>query len=430
MSIAFLVCVAMVFVMAILGAPIALSMLVSAIIYLFIQGQDIGLVAEQTLQGLYGSYILLAIPLFIATANIMNAGAITDRLLKFCMAMVGRFRGGLGYVDILQSVLFAGMSGSSVADAAGMGKVIITMAIRSGKTTPGYAAAVTAASSTICAVLPPSIPLVMYALVSNASIGYLFLGGVIPGLIMAVCMVGVHTWRAQTRKYGVEEPTPLRELPGITLQALPTLLLPFILMAGIYGGAYTPTEAAAIAALYALILAIVYRALNLRSLYEILLDTGKQTAAVGLMVGAAFMFNYIIANENVPSVAANYFAQASVDPLTFLIIVNILILIAGMFLDASAIVLILIPIFIPAAKALGIDLVHFGVVAVVNAMIGLVTPPLGMVLFVVNAVTRVPLIDIVREIIPFLAALIISLFVMVIFPETVLWLPRLMGYEG
>ena len=430
MSFAFLVSIALVLLLAIFGAPIALSMLVSAIVYLLIQGQDVGLVAEQTLQGLYGSYILLAIPLFIATANIMNAGAITDRLMRFCMAMVGRFRGGLGYVDILQSVLFAGMSGSSVADAAGMGKVIITMAIRSGKTSPGYAAAVTAASSTICAVLPPSIPLVMYALVSNASIGYLFLGGVIPGMIMAVAMVGVHTWRAQTRKYGVEEPTPMREMPGITLQALPTLLLPFILMAGIYGGAYTPTEAAAIAALYALILAFVYRALNLRSLYDIMLDTGKQTAAVGLMVGAAFMFNYIIANENVPSVAANFFASIEIDPLVFLIIVNVLILIAGMFLDASAIVLILIPIFIPAAKALGIDLVHFGVVAVVNAMIGLITPPLGMVLFVVNAVTRVPLIDIVREIIPFLVVLIISLFLMVVWPDTVLWLPRLMGYEG
>lgn len=430
MSVAFVVCIVLVLALATMGAPVALAMFASSIIYLIMLGQDLSLVAEQSLQGLYNSYILLAVPLFIATANIMNAGAITDRLLRFCMAMVGRFRGGLGYVDILQSVLFAGMSGSSVADAAGMGKVIITMAIKSGKTTPGYAAAVTAASSTICAVLPPSIPLVMYALVSNASIGYLFLGGVVPGILMAVGMVGIHTFIARRRNYGVEPPTPLREVPKITLEALPVLLLPFILMAGIYGGAYTPTEAAAIAALYALVLAFFYRALSLRSLFSIFLETGRSTAAIGLMIGAAFMFNYIIANENVPSFAASYFSNLEISPLAFLLIVNLLILLAGMFLDASAIVLILIPIFIPAAKALGVDLVHFGVVAVMNAMIGLVTPPMGMVLFVVNAATKVPLIDIVREILPFLAVLIVTLFAMVLVPDAVLWLPRVFGYQG
>lgn len=430
MSIAFVVCVVLALLLAAIGTPVALSMLVSSIIYLFMMGQDLSLVAEQALQGLYGGYILLAIPLFVATANLMNAGAITDRLLRFCVALVGSFRGGLGYVNILQSVLFAGMSGSSVADAAGMGKVIITMMIKSGKTTAGYAAAVTASSSTICAVLPPSIPLVMYALVSNASIGYLFLGGVIPGFVMALAMVAIHTYMARRRGYGVEPRTPLREMPRITLEALPALLLPFILMAGIYGGAYTPTEAAAIAALYALVLAVLYRALSLRSLFSVFLETGRSTAAIGLMVGAAFVFNYIIANENVPSFAAAYFSNLDITPLQFLIVVNILILLAGMFLDASAIVLIIIPIFIPAAQSLGVDLVHFGVVVVMNAMIGLVTPPMGMVLFVVNASSRVPLADIVREILPFLVALILALFAMVIWPDAVLWLPRMFGYAG
>ena len=431
MSIEFLWCLAALFALAAIGAPIAHAILVAALVYLAASGQSVGIAGKVMLDGLYNGFILLAVPLFILAANVMNAGTISDRLLAFCVALVGRFRGGLGHVNIIASLIFSGMSGSAVADAAGPGKIIIGMMTRSGQYARGYAAAITAASATIGPIIPPSIPMVLYALVSNSSIGYLFLGGIVPGLIMAAVLMVMNAIISHRRGFALEPAVPLRELPARTRAAMPALLMPAILLYGIYGGLTTPTEAAAVAAAYALVLAAgFYRALSLRGLWDILIESARSSAAVGLVIGGALVLNYVVASENIPGVMARALAGLEVHPLLFLLGVNLLLLALGCVLDATTLILVIIPLFLPAARELGIDLVHFGVVAVVNCMIGLITPPYGILLFVVTGVTRIPLIEIIREIWPFILALLLALGAMILFPGIVLMLPRQFGYEG
>ena len=431
MSYEFIICLILLFSLSAIGTPIAYAIFVGSCAYLWVGGQGIGLAGKVILDGLYSSFILLAVPLFIVAANIMNAGTISDRLLSFCVAVVGRFKGGLGHVNVVASIIFSGMSGSAVADAAGIGKIIINMMVKSGHYTRGYAAAITAASATIGPIIPPSIPMVLYALVSNSSIGYLFLGGIIPGILMGAVLMAMNSLIAIKRGYEPEESVPLQELPKITFNAFPALLMPIILLYCIYGGVTTPTEAAAVAAFYALILAsIFYRALSFSNFYRILVESARSSAAVGLVIGGALILNYIVASENIPDIIAGYLVGLDVSPLLFLIGVNILILLLGCILDATTLILVIIPLFLPSCRELGIDFVHFGVVAVVNCMIGLITPPYGVLLFVINAVSRIPLVEIIKEVIPFLFVLIIALFMMVSIPDLVLWLPRLFGYEG
>lgn len=424
-------CLLTLFFLAGIGTPIAYSIILSALVYLGVAGQDLALAGEQILAGLFESFVLLAVPLFIVAANIMNAGSISQRLLDFCVAAVGRFRGGLGHVNVVASLIFSGMSGSAVADAAGIGKVIVEMMTRSGKYSPGYAAAITAASATIGPIIPPSIPMVLYALVSNSSIGYLFLGGILPGLMMGIVLMAMNTYLSAKRGFALEEPVPLRALPRKTANAFPALLMPAILLYGIYGGVTTPTEAAAVAASYALILAtLFYRAMSLKALYSILVESARSSASVGVVIGGALILNYIVASENIPNMLAQQLVGLDISPLMFLLMVNLLLLLLGCVLDASTIILVIIPLFIPTCRELGIDLVHFGVVAVVNCMIGLITPPYGILLFVLNAVTKIPLVEIIREIWAFLAVLIFALLLLILFPDLTLWLPRVFGYAG
>ncbi len=431
MSGSFAAALIVLFGLAAIGTPIALGMIVAAVAYLAVKGQNLGLAAEQIIQGLYDSFVILAVPLFIAAANIMNAGTISERLLGFCTALVGRFRGGLGHVNVVASIIFSGMSGSAVADAAGIGKIIIGMMTRDGRYSPGYAAAITAASAVIGPIIPPSIPMVLYALVSDTSIGYLFLGGVFPGLLIGAVLMALNHHLARRRGFATEAPVPVAELPRITARAAPALLMPVILLYGIYGGVATPTEAAAIAAAYALVLsAAFYRALTWRSLYVTLSESARASASVGLLIGGALIFNYIVASENIPGAVSAAIQGIDISPLAFLIAVNVLLLILGCLLDASTIILVILPLFVPTCRALGVDLVHFGVVAVVNTMIGLVTPPYGILLFVISAVTGIPLRAMIREIWSFIAVLVAALLLMILFPEIVLWLPRQLGYTG
>ncbi|TBX19140.1 TRAP transporter large permease [Nioella sediminis] len=424
-------CLVTLFVLAGIGTPIGYAIILASLVYLGFAGLDLALAGEKILQGLYRSFILLAVPLFIVAANIMNAGTISDRLLQFCVAAVGRFRGGLGHVNVVASLIFSGMSGSAVADAAGIGKIIIQMMTKGGRYAPGYAAAITAASATIGPIIPPSIPMVLYALVSNSSIGALFLAGIVPGLIMGVVLMAMNYYISSKRGFALEEPVPLKQLPRHTANAFPALLMPVILLYGIYGGVTTPTEAAAVAALYALLLAgLFYRALSLRALYNIFVESARSSAAVGLVIGGALILNFVVVSENIPAMVANSLVGIDIHPLVFLLLVNLLILALGCVLDATTIILVIVPLFIPACRELGIDLVHFGVLVVVNSMIGLITPPYGILLFVINAVTGIPLKEIIGEIWAFLAVLIGALLLLILFPDLVLFLPRLLGYGG
>ena len=417
--------------LSLLGLPIGLSMITGSIVYLALSGQDMSIAAEQVLNGLNGSYILLAVPLFIFSAGLMTAGSLTDRLLRFCNLLVGRFRGGLGHVNVVQSVIFAGMSGSAVADAAGSGKVQIDMMVRGGAYPASYAAALTAATAVIGPIIPPSIPMVLYALVADASIGYLFLGGVVPGLLMGLAQMGINSWMAHRHGFPVAERVPLREFPRLTLEALPALMMPVILLGGIYGGVMTPTEAAAVAAAYAFVVAAVfYRSLTLRQTASALRESARSTAAIGMLIAGALAFNYVITSENIPNVVRGLLAGWEMEQWVFLLAVNLILLVLGCLLEGSTILLVVVPVLVPTAQALGVDMVHFGVMVVVNIMIGLITPPYGLLLFIVAKLSNQPLAAVVRHTLPFVAAMIGALALITFVPDLVLWLPRLAGYTG
>jgi len=431
LSLAFAAALGIITVLAFLGLPMGLSMICGSILYLLMRGQDLGIAAEQFLNGMYANYIMLAVPLFILAAEFMNSGTLSERLLKWSDAIVGRFRGGLAQVNVLQSIVFAGMSGSAVADAAGSGKMMQYMMTKDGKYTPSFAAALTAVTAVIGPIIPPSIPMVLYALVADTSIGYLFLAGVVPGLLMAGVMMLQIAVIARTRNFPVEPPVPLRKLPRMTWDALPVLMMPVVLMYGIYGGITTPTEAAAVAAFYALVVsAVVYRSVKAKDLYQSLLVSGKTTASIGMLIAGALVFNYVVTIENIPRSLSAMLLAWDLNPVMFLIIVNILLLILGCLLEGTTILLVIVPVLVPTAQALGIDMVHFGVVAVINIMLGLVTPPYGLLLFIMTRISGSPMKAIVADVMPFLLGLIVALFVFTFVPDTVLWLPKMFGYTG
>ena len=427
----FALCIITIVVLGALGLPIGHSMIVASVFYLLLSGLDLGTAAEQILNGLFNSYVLLAIPLFILAADLMNIGSLTDRLLQFCLVLVGRFRGGLGHVNVVANMIFAGMSGSAIADAVGIGRIIIGMMTKDGRYPVAYAGAITASAAIIGPIIPPSIPMVLYALISDTSIGYLFLGGFVPGVMLGGVFMVMNSIIARRRNYPVEPPIPLGEIPKITLRAFPALMLPVILLFGIYGGVMTPTEGAAAAAFYALLAStLIYRAVTWRQLYEAILTSGRATTSIGMLIAGALVFNYVVTIENVPASLAKVLTGLHPSAGGLLLIVNILLLVLGCLLEGSTILLVIVPIFIPTAKALGIDLVHFGVVVVVNIMIGLLTPPYGLLLFVLANMTKQPLVAIVREAVPFIVAALMVLVVITVFPDTILWLPRLIGYKG
>lgn len=414
-----------------LRMPIGFGMLAAGIAYLLTSGQDLGLVAEQVCNGMYNSYVLLAVPLFVFAANLMNAGTVSERIFDFCRILVGPMRGGLAQVDILVSVIFSGMSGSAIADAAGPGLVTIRQMLKKPEYTPGFAGAVVVASATLGPIIPPSIPMVIYALVSGTSVGALFLGGVLPGFLMAALMMLVVHWIAVRRNMPREAPVPRAQWAGLVWRGALPLSMPLVLLGGIYSGAFTPTEAAAVAALHALVLAaVVFRALTWRSLWAVVMESARASATITVILAGSFMLNYALTAEAVPQALAQWVSAQGLSPTGFLLLVNLLFLALGCVLDVSVLLLVFVPMLLPAARLLGIDLVHFGVLVVLNMMIGLIHPPFGMLLFVTKALTGIPIGAMMKEGWPFLLMLLGLLLAITFFPPIVLWLPQTMGYHG
>lgn len=431
MSLSFAVAVGAFLLFGAIGMPVGLAMLNAGVLYLLVSGQDLALAAEQVLNSLFNSFVLLAVPLFIFAANVMNAGTISRRLLDFCLVLVGRLRGGLAQVNVVSSVIFSGMSGSAIADAAGIGRLMIELMCEKDRYPAGFAAALTAASAVIGPIVPPSIPMVLYALVADTSVGYLFLGGVVPGLLMGLALSAAVAVIARRRDFPVETEVNLRALPRATVRAAPALMLPVILLGCIYGGVTTPTEAAAVAAAYALGLATFgYRALGLREVVAVVVESTRASAVVTLIIAGAFVFNYIVAAEQVPNQLAAWLSALDLSPTLFLLTVACVFLLLGCFFDATTMLLVLVPLVLPSLDRLGIDRVHFGVTITVNIMIGLVTPPYGVLLFVINGLTGIPLRETIRELWPFLAVLVGTPLVILLVPDLVLWLPRQFGYAG
>ena len=414
-----------------LRMPIGFSMIAAGIAYLVVKGQDLGLAAEQISNGLYNSYVLLAVPMFVLAANVMNAGTVSERLFDFCRVLVGRLRGGLAQVDILVSVIFSGMSGSAIADAAGPGLVTIQQMLKKPESSRGFAGAVVVASATLGPIIPPSIPMVIYGMVSGASVGALFLGGVVPGVLMAILMMIVVQIIAVRRNMPREAPVPLSQWPTILFRGALPLSMPIVLLGGIYSGAFTPTEAAAVAAAHALILStLVYRALNASRLFAVVLESARSSAVITLILAGSFLLNYAFTAEGVPQAMAAWVDAMNLSRVQFLLFVNVMFLVLGCFLDVSVLLLVFVPMLLPAVKLLGIDLVHFGVLVVLNMMIGLIHPPFGMLLFVIKALTGIPIGEMMKEGWPFMVMLLLLLFAMTLFPQIVLWLPQTMGYKS
>jgi tripartite ATP-independent transporter DctM subunit len=413
---------------AVLGAPLGLAMLAAGYAYLITTHQDVGLVVDQTMNGLYNSYLLIAVPMFIFVANVMNVSGVIERLLRFGAAMVGHLPGGLAQVNVVTNLIFSGMSGSAVADASGPGLVLAHMMTKQGNYPRGFAAATSVVSATLGPLMPTSIPMIFYALIANASVGAMFLGGLIPAGLMALALMSVIAIMARRRGFPRETRTAWSAMPAILSRALLPIALPGILLGLIYSGVTTPTEAAAIAATYALLLAlIVYRTLSLTQLLTVISDTVRATAMIALIMSGAFVFNYAVANEGVPQLIQSTLLQWHLSPTAFLLCVDLLMLLLAIVLDEVTILLVIVPLLVPIAQGLGIDLVHFGIVVVLNMMVGLTLPPHGLLLFIMSGLTRTPLAEIFREMPPFIVAMLTIVITVTLFPDIALWLPHIAG---
>jgi len=417
-------------IMFIFGYPIIFSISVPSMIYIILAGISPAVIVDQMVIGFEKNFVLLAVPLFILAAKIMNEGMITERLFNFANKMVGSLKGGLGHVNVLASVIFSGMTGSAIADASGLGLIEIKSMNDAGFD-PEFSCAVTAASATIGPIIPPSIPMVIYSMISGASLGHLFIGGIIPGLFLGFAMMVYIAYISHKRNYPTGEPFNLKSLTISFFKAFFPLLTPVILLWGIYGGVFTPTEAAAATVLYALILSVIgYRILGLKKLFAIFKESALSTGYVSAMVAAALIFSYIVSREQLPVALTNWVMNSGIitNKYMYLLFVNVFLLLLGAIMDPIVGELIVMPILIPIAIFFKIDLIHLGVISVLNAMIGLSTPPYGENLFIVSALTKVPLGGIIREMWPFLAVLIGVLLVCTYIPGIVLWLPKLAGY--
>ena len=407
------------------GMPITFTIIIVSLIYM-IQNGGIMLAAQRIVAGV-DSYTLLAVPFFIFSGNLMNATGITDRIFKFAKRMVGHIPGGLGHVNILASLLFSGMSGSAHADAGGLGQIEI-QAMRDEGYDDGFSGAITAASSVVGPLMPPSIPLVIYGAIASVSVGKLFMGGVVPALLVSAALMLYVYFYSKKRNYPVYPKANFKERGKAFVEALPALLTPAIIIAGIFSGIFTPTEAAAVTSLYALVLGIfVYKSFNIKMLRKILKDTLSNAAVIGFLTAAISMMGYVLAREQIPQKIAEFFLTYTSHPIVFLLAVNALLLVLGTVIETMAIILLVVPILVPVAMQLGIDPVHFGVVVTMNMMIGILTPPMGVSLFVVAKVGKIPFKTLSRAIIPFFIPLFTVLFLLMIFPDLVMFLPNLMN---
>ena len=407
--------------------PIGLCLMLSSFAYLVFAGDLVlGMMTQRLVAGA-DRFTLLAIPFFILAGKCMNAAGITDRIFGFARALVGRAPGGLGHANVVASIFFAGMSGSAVADAGGLGTIEIEAMRRDGYDA-GFAAAVTAASSTIGPIIPPSIPVIVYAVFSGTSVAALFAGGLIPGLLMGFAMMILIHIIAVRRNYPRLDAFSFVTLWRSFVHAIPPLLTPVILVGGILGGVFTPTESGAVAALYAVVLGMfVYHTLTLRSLVDVILDTAYTTATVMIIVMAAALFGFVLTIEQLPLMASEYLMTVTENKWAILLIANILLFIVGCFLEPAAAMMILIPVFLPICQQYGIDLVHFGIMMVLNLMIGLLTPPVGLVLYVTSDIAKISFERMVQAVLPFFIPLVIVLLLITYIPEITLFLPRLLG---
>ena len=406
----------------VLGVPISVSIGVSAIAGCFALDYNLVTIGQQMVNGI-DSFLLIAIPLFILAGNLMNAGNITGKIFDTARALVGWIPGGLGHANVVASVVFAGMSGSAVADAGGLGTIEMEAMTKNGYD-EDFSAAITAASSVIGPIFPPSIPLVIYGSVASVSVAKLFMGGVVPALIMAITLMVMVAIYAVIRKYE-RTPFSLKVLVREFMSSIPALITPLIILSGFTLGWFTPTEASSIAVVYALFVSIVvYKSMTWENFKKCLLDSAISSANTLFIIGTSTLFTYLMAMEGVSRQMADALMSISSNPNVILLLINILLLVLGMFMEPGAILTLMLPVLIPIATTLGLDMVYFGVVIVLNLMIGQVTPPFGVCLFVIADCNKIKLEVLYKSIMPFLIPLILTLLLVTYCPAIVTTLPN------
>ncbi|MFN3687902.1 TRAP transporter large permease [Salinarimonas sp.] len=412
--------------MIVLGVPVGIALAGSSLLYILLAGNLPDVVVIHRMVNGIDSFPLLAVPFFILAGNLMNSAGITNRIFAFANALVGWMRGGLGHVNVGASVIFAGMSGAAVADAGGLGAIEIK-AMKDAKYDADFAVGVTAASSTIGPIIPPSLPMVIYGVVAGASIGQLFAAGLIPGILMAVALMIMVAYYARVRGYPRDQAFRWLVLARAFKGAFLSLMTPVIIVGGILFGIFTPTEAAIAACAYALVLGlVVYRTLSWQRFVRVTIDTIETTAVILFIVAGASIFSWILTSTRTAEAFAALILVISDNPILVLLLINLILIIVGCFLETVAAITILVPVLLPIAVQVGVDPVHFGVIMVLNLMIGLLTPPVGMVLYVLSRVAKVPFEKAVVATLPFLIPLVVVLMLVTFVPALTMWLPTLL----
>ena len=422
----------LVFLMA-LGMPISYALcLIAGVGYYINTGPEVFFdtteAISQKMAYSLSNFLLLSIPFFILAAKLMNSSGITTRIFNFANTVVGFLPGGLGHANVIASLIFAGMSGTAVSDAAGLGQIELK-AMKDHGYDPEFSVGITGASSTIGPIFPPSVPMVMYSLISGASVGALFIGGVVPGLLMTLFLMAYICYVAKKKKYASYPVPTVKEFFKALWEVLLPIMTPVILLWGIWGGFFTPSEAAVIAFTYSFILStLIFREMGLRHLIQVFTETAKETATIGFIICASSFYGWVLARSGVTAQLGVFLFDLTTNPLGMLFIINIFLLIVGCFMEATAAILVVGPILMPIVNQLGIDPVHFGVMMVLNLMLGLLTPPLGVVLFVMQKVSGISFVRVVKGTVPFLIPLFAILILITIFPKVVTFLPKLLMY--
>ena len=408
-----------------LGMPVAFSLGVSSVLYLFLNDIPLIVAAQKMYAGI-DSFVLVCIPGFILAGNLMNTGGITKRIIRFSNAAVGWITGGLGLANVAASMLFAGISGTALADTASLGAILIP-----GMKDEGYdadfSAAITASSSTIGPIIPPSLPMIVAGTLVGLSVSKLFVAGIIPGILLGFGLMGMGYFIAKKRKYPKGQIQPVRVVFKAFMDAVWAVLMTIIILFGILGGFFTPTEASVVAVIYAVIVGLfIYKELKLQDIPKVIVESLVTTAAVMILVGFANLFAWILASEQIPQMIASGILALSDNPVIIILLLNLLLLFVGSFMETIAALVILFPVLLPVAVGIGMDPIHFGVMAVLNLMIGLTTPPVGVCLFVASGIAKLSIVQTTKAIIPFLFVSIVVLLLVAFIPPLTLFLPSLM----
>lgn len=412
-----------------IAVPVAFALGLTSALFLWLRRTIPLIVIPQRMVGGANSFPLLAIPLFLLAGNIMNAGKLTHRLVEFASTLVGHITGGLAHVNVVTSMIMAGMTGSAVADTSAEGSVLIPAMSEAGYS-KGFAAAITAASATIGPIIPPSIPMVVIASAADLSIGRLFLGGIVPGVLMGLYLM-LASYLISRKRHYPRGPRPSLKLVAVAFwRAIPVLFLPVIILGGIMGGVFTPTEASGVAAVYALVLSVAYGELRIRSLPKVFVDSIVTSSTVMMVIAAAAVGGWLMAVMRLPQAMIEFFVRTARSPWVFLLMVNGILLFLGCITEPTPVLIILGPILIQAASRFGLDPIHMGVVIVLNLMIGLITPPVGTAAFVACGIAKIPVHEFTKEAFPLIIALLVVLGLITYFPSLVTWVPNVLMGQG